>query len=270
MNSRSYYHIFQKNKAGRGSDKWSQGRNFFFLRRVFAKMFVFFFLVQFLSFFHKKPEITGDVQLVVGLCCHFQLQITYFHEKPRVIMLVHCGWWDPTLCPSRSMRTPLGCAQNGATDDASTWLKNDTFGVCFLTVRKWMFPRIMVFPCNPKSSVFNRVFHYKPSFLGAHPYIRKHPDGGKRCWYGWCFVLILLRSVGCSDAPQRVSSCHVSNVTFNSRQWRRRRCNWRDWGEWTMFFWHLDIDFKFICLGKSFDFLAIVTLWTRSLFAIDW
>ena len=28
---------------------------------------------------------------------------------------------------------------------------------------------------TPKSSYFNRVFHYKPSILGAHPYFWKHP-----------------------------------------------------------------------------------------------
>ena len=29
---------------------------------------------------------------------------------------------------------------------------------------------------SPKSSIFNRVFHYKPSILG-YPYFRKHPYG---------------------------------------------------------------------------------------------
>ncbi len=28
---------------------------------------------------------------------------------------------------------------------------------------------------TPKSSIFNRVFHYKPSILG-YPYFWKHPD----------------------------------------------------------------------------------------------
>ena len=36
----------------------------------------------------------------------------------------------------------------------------------------WMFPKMVGFP--PKSSIFNRVFHYKPSILGYH-YFRKHP-----------------------------------------------------------------------------------------------
>ena len=35
----------------------------------------------------------------------------------------------------------------------------------------WMFPKIVV---PPKSSHFNRVFHYKPSILG-YPYFWKHP-----------------------------------------------------------------------------------------------
>ena len=35
----------------------------------------------------------------------------------------------------------------------------------------WLFPKIMV---PPKSSHFNRVFHYKPSILG-YPYFWKHP-----------------------------------------------------------------------------------------------
>ena len=30
-----------------------------------------------------------------------------------------------------------------------------------------------VFP--PNHPIFNRVFHYKPSILGAHPYVWKHP-----------------------------------------------------------------------------------------------
>ena len=39
-------------------------------------------------------------------------------------------------------------------------------------LRIWVFPKIMGFP--PKSSIFNRVFHYKPSILG-YPYFWKHP-----------------------------------------------------------------------------------------------
>ena len=30
---------------------------------------------------------------------------------------------------------------------------------------------------TPKSSIFNRVFHYKPSILGETPYFWKHPYG---------------------------------------------------------------------------------------------
>ena len=36
----------------------------------------------------------------------------------------------------------------------------------------WVFPKIVVY--TPKSSHFNRVFHYKPSILG-YPYFWKHP-----------------------------------------------------------------------------------------------
>ena len=36
----------------------------------------------------------------------------------------------------------------------------------------WMCPKIVGFP--PKSSIFNRVFHSKPSILG-YPYFWKHP-----------------------------------------------------------------------------------------------
>ena len=37
----------------------------------------------------------------------------------------------------------------------------------------WMFPKIGV--VSPQIIHFNRVFHYKPSILGAHPYLWKHP-----------------------------------------------------------------------------------------------
>jgi len=37
---------------------------------------------------------------------------------------------------------------------------------------KWVFPKIVV---PPKSSIFNRVLHYKPSILGHH-YLWKHPN----------------------------------------------------------------------------------------------
>ena len=36
----------------------------------------------------------------------------------------------------------------------------------------WVLPKIVGFP--PKSSIFNRFFHYKPSILG-YPYFWKHP-----------------------------------------------------------------------------------------------
>ena len=39
--------------------------------------------------------------------------------------------------------------------------------------RRWRFPKMLGFP--PKSSIFNRVFQYKPSILG-YPYFWKHPD----------------------------------------------------------------------------------------------
>ena len=37
----------------------------------------------------------------------------------------------------------------------------------------WMFPKIGVPPNHP--ILIGRVFHYKPSILGAHPYFWKHP-----------------------------------------------------------------------------------------------
>ena len=43
----------------------------------------------------------------------------------------------------------------------------------FIENSMWMFPRIVGVP--PKSSIFNRVFQYKPSILGAYPYFWKHP-----------------------------------------------------------------------------------------------
>ena len=38
---------------------------------------------------------------------------------------------------------------------------------------KWMFPKIVGFP--PKSSIFNRVFHHKPSILGVFPLFLETP-----------------------------------------------------------------------------------------------
>ena len=51
-----------------------------------------------------------------------------------------------------------------------------------------MFPKITGFP--PKSSIFNRVFHYKPSILG-YPYFWKHPH---LCFFlnmSWIWLLHL-------------------------------------------------------------------------------
>ena len=48
----------------------------------------------------------------------------------------------------------------------------------------WMFPKIVGFP--PKSSHFNRVFHYKPSILG-YPYFWKHPYSLDYITGGGCF-----------------------------------------------------------------------------------
>ena len=39
----------------------------------------------------------------------------------------------------------------------------------------WVFPNIGVGP--PNHPFVHRVFHYKPSILGAHPYFWKHPYG---------------------------------------------------------------------------------------------
>ena len=49
----------------------------------------------------------------------------------------------------------------------------------------WMFPKIMV---RPKSSIFNKVFHYKPSILG-YPYFWKHPYIPKPALISFCFAL---------------------------------------------------------------------------------
>ena len=58
-----------------------------------------------------------------------------------------------------------------------------------------MFPKIMGFP--PKSSIFNRVFHYKPSIL-RYPYFWKHPH---LCFFlkmSWIWLLhVLLDPRGC-------------------------------------------------------------------------
>ena len=41
------------------------------------------------------------------------------------------------------------------------------------TVKKWVFPKLMV----PQTIHFNRVFHYKPSILGENPlFFWKHPN----------------------------------------------------------------------------------------------
>ena len=37
----------------------------------------------------------------------------------------------------------------------------------------WVLPKIVGFP--PKSSIFNRVFHFKPIHFGVFPYFWKHP-----------------------------------------------------------------------------------------------
>ena len=39
---------------------------------------------------------------------------------------------------------------------------------------------------TPKSSIFNRVFHYKPSILGYH-YFWKHPPAEVWCFFGMFF-----------------------------------------------------------------------------------
>ena len=43
-------------------------------------------------------------------------------------------------------------------------------------IHEWVFPKIGVL--YPQIIHFNRVFHYKPSILGAHPYFWKNPNGG--------------------------------------------------------------------------------------------
>ena len=55
----------------------------------------------------------------------------------------------------------------------------------------WMFPKIGVFP--PKSSHYNRVFHYKPSILG-YPYFWKHP------YASLYFILITIENL-CPPNP---------------------------------------------------------------------
>ena len=58
----------------------------------------------------------------------------------------------------------------------------------------WMFPKIMV---RPKSSIFNKVFHYKPSILG-YPYFWKHPYIPKPALISFWFAL-----VSCHFGPRR-------------------------------------------------------------------
>ena len=56
----------------------------------------------------------------------------------------------------------------------------------------WVFPRIGV--QYPQIMNFNRVFHYKPSILGAHPHFWKHPCVFSSTTKG-------LSSHACFDAP---------------------------------------------------------------------
>ena len=60
---------------------------------------------------------------------------------------------------------------------------------------------------TPKSSIlihFKRVFHYKPSILGAHPYFWKHPCGFK------------LKPTSVSAPFRGPSKVHMSWVTLRS------------------------------------------------------
>ena len=61
-----------------------------------------------------------------------------------------------------------------------------------------MYPKIVGFP--PKSSNFNRVFHYKPSILG-YPYFWKHPfiPPGKDRWRSPLPVVLVKDMAPCTN-----------------------------------------------------------------------
>ena len=61
---------------------------------------------------------------------------------------------------SKNIHVSFNCFEDG-----QQFVKNNN---------KWVFPKIVFF--YPKSSHFNRVFHYKPFILG-YPYFWKHPNG---------------------------------------------------------------------------------------------
>ena len=66
--------------------------------------------------------------------------------------------------PDHRLRVALGQSPPKRFGAAKRWDANQQ--------SSWVFPKIGVLP--PKSSHFNRVFHYKPSILGYH-YFWKHP-----------------------------------------------------------------------------------------------
>ena len=62
----------------------------------------------------------------------------------------------------------------------------------------------------PKSSIFNRVFHYKPSILGYH-YFWKHPFGGHVFTFkkGSCFHSgTRTRRIAVPGTPGQLQPCH--------------------------------------------------------------
>ena len=68
-------------------------------------------------------------------------------------------------------------------------LERDVYGAVWISkISIWLFPKIGV---TPKSSIFNRVFHYKPSILGYHDF-RKPPcvyvliPNEFSVWHGLC------------------------------------------------------------------------------------
>lgn len=137
------------------------------------------------------------------------------------------------------MRTPLGCGQNEAADDASTWLKKRYVR----TVRRVIFGRYVM-----EAMLVWLVFCFFDSVPRRSDAV--HPTQGHGKWFMVSNGFILSRF-----------ECHL---WFEAVAKKKNR---RIWGEWTMLFAHVDGDFKFR-QTKSFDFLAIVTLWTRSLFEI--
>ena len=81
------------------------------------------------------------------------------------------GWWG---------RSPVlwGCGHQEArrrSKKCRAFFKQKAIGKYQTILKIWMFPKIVGF--TPKSSHFNRVFHYKPSILGYH-HFKKH----LYCW----------------------------------------------------------------------------------------